>query len=112
MNQHIAPVAPQDATLPDGAGVTPSFLRYVGELLYGERWQTPLAASLGQVRGKALSPATVHQWTTRKRSIPAWVQGALSMVLEQAQSDMTSRAELAGRVARNMRSSDAEPAGP
>jgi hypothetical protein len=111
MNQHIAPLAPQDATLPDGAGVTPSFLRYVGELLYGERWQTPLAASLGQVRGKALSPATVHQWTTRKRSIPTWVRGSLSMVLEQAKTDMTSRAELVGRVARHMRSSGSDPAG-
>ncbi len=113
MNQHTAPAALQDEALPDGPGVTPAVLRYVGELLHGERWQTPLATSLGTVRGKALSPATVHQWTTRKRSIPAWVRDALSVVLEQAETDMASRAETAGRVARRMRASrDFTPAGP
>jgi hypothetical protein len=86
--------------------VTPDFLRAVGELLYGERWQTPLAASLGAIRGKPLSPATVHQWTTRKRSIPPWVRDALSLALEHGQSDMTSRAEIAGEVARLMRAAD------
>ena len=94
------------AIAPQNGRVTPDFLRAVGELLYGDRWQTPLAASLGAIRGKALSPATVHQWTTRKRSIPAWVRDALSLALERGQSDMTSRAEIAGEVARMMRATD------
>jgi hypothetical protein len=78
-------------------------LRFVGELLFGERWQTPLAACLGSIRGRALSPATVHQWSTRTRSIPPWVKDALVIALERAQTDMRQRAETAQSVARRIR---------
>lgn len=96
--------APEDTTLAgEGRLLTPGFLRFVGELLFGERWQTPLAARLGAIRGRALSPATVHQWSTATRSIPPWVKDALAVALEQAQSDMRQRAETAQSVARRIR---------
>ena len=99
----------EDMALPDSGRGTPAFLRAVGELLFGERWQTPMAARLGAIRGKALSPATIHQWTTQKRSIPAWVREALSVTLDEARSDMETRAEIAGVVARRMRETAADP---
>jgi hypothetical protein len=96
--------APEDTTLTgDSRLLTPGFLRFVGELLFGERWQTPLAACLGSIRGRALSPATVHQWSTRTRSIPPWVKDALVIALERAQTDMRQRAETAQSVARRIR---------
>lgn len=94
---------PEDTTLRDGQLLTPAFLRHVGELLFGERWQTPLAHGLGSLRGKALSPATIHQWSTSTRSIPGWVEDALARLLEQGQTEFRQRAERAERLARRMR---------
>lgn len=94
---------PVDTTL--GAGdplVTPGFLRFVGELMFGERWQTPLAQKLGAIRGRPLSPATIHRWSTQTRSIPAWVERALELCLAEVQADLHHRASevsaLAGRL--------------
>jgi hypothetical protein len=89
--------------------LTPGFLRFVGELLFGERWQTPLAQSLGAARGKRLAPATVHQWSTRTRSIPDWVAEALALALDHGQRELSERAGMARSVAtriRNPRSSE------
>jgi hypothetical protein len=98
--------APQaeDTTITGAPAIlTPGFLRYVGELLFGERWQSPLAERLGAIRGKALSPATVHHWSTATRSIPPWVKDALVELLDRAQRDMRHRAETAESVARRIR---------
>jgi hypothetical protein len=83
--------------------LTPGFLRFVGELLYGERWQTPLAQSLGDVRGKMLAPATIHRWSTGRRSIPDWVGDALAVILEKNQRDLDRRARIAGALAMRIR---------
>lgn len=45
--------------------VTPNDLRQVGEALYGERWQTPLAADLD------VSDRTVRRWLDGSRAMPA-----------------------------------------
>jgi hypothetical protein len=95
---------PEDTTMRGGpASLTPGFLRFVGELLFGERWQTPLAQELGDARGKRLSPATVHRWSTGIRSIPDWVQEALVVILENGQRDLDRRAAMAGGLATRMR---------
>jgi hypothetical protein len=95
---------PEDTTMYGGQILlTPGFLRYVGELLFGERWQTPLAQSLGNVRGKTLAPATVHQWSTEIRSIPDWVTDALAVTLEQGQRDLDHRARMARDLAKRIR---------
>jgi hypothetical protein len=96
---------PEDTTL-DGAPalLTPGFLRFVGELLFGERWQTPLAHRLGETRGRALSPATVHRWSTGRRSIPNWVGEALAVILENGQRDLDHRGRRAGELAARIRS--------
>ena len=83
--------------------LTPGFLRLVGELLFGERWQTPLAQWLGSARGKALAPATVHQWSTETRSIPDWVGDALAAALDHGQQDLERRAKAARGIAGRMR---------
>ena len=96
--------APEDTTLSAGKTLlTPGFLRYVGELLYGERWQTPLAARLGAARGKKLSPATLHRWSMGQRSIPVWVGAAVAHVLEESERDLKSRARTAAALALRMR---------
>jgi hypothetical protein len=82
--------------------LSPAFLRFVGELLFGKRWQTPLAESLGAFRGKKLSPATVHQWSTRTRSIPAWVGEAIAVSLDSAEQDFLRRAKMARSVRERM----------
>jgi hypothetical protein len=94
---------PEDTTIRGGDLLTPGFLRLVGELLFGSLWQTPLAQRLGEVRGKPLSPATVHRWTTESRSIPDWVAAALTDVLEQATFDLDRRARTAGEIAMRMK---------
>jgi hypothetical protein len=95
---------PEDTTMQGGPSlVTPGFLRFVGEALFGERWQTPLAQSLGETRGKPLSPATVHRWSMGRRSIPDWVEEALTFVLENGQRDLTRRGAMAGAIAARMR---------
>ena len=100
----------EDTTMPGGQTLlTPGFLRFVGELLFGERWQTPLANGLGAARGKTLSPATVHRWSMERRSIPDWVEGALVAILEDGHTDLDRRAKLAGALAVRIRNSVAPP---
>lgn len=89
--------------------VTPGFLRFVGEILHGERWQTPLAHRLGRIRGKPVAAATVHQWSTRTRSIPDWVTNALALCLEQADLEFTRRAGQARSVATRIRQAQPAP---
>lgn len=97
--------ASEDTTI-KGPGVerlTPGFLRHVGELLYGERWQVPLAARLSDVRGKHVAPSRVHQWMTLERPIQPWVYDALGTVAAGEASRLAERmrqvAELARRIA-------------
>jgi hypothetical protein len=95
---------PEDTTLHGGPlSVTPGFLRFVGELLFGERWQTPLALGLGQARGKMLSPATVHRWSMGDRSIPEWVEDALLVILDHGRRDLDRRARMAGGLTARIR---------
>ena len=95
---------PEDTTLHGGPlSVTPGFLRFVGELLFGERWQTPLALGLGQARGKMLSPATVHRWSMGERSIPEWVEHALLIILDNGRRDLDRRARMAGALTARIR---------
>ena len=91
--------APEDTSHGANELLTPGFLRYVGELLFGSKWQTPLADCLSEIRGKELSPATVHRWTTSSRSIPLWVENALYVALDRAQRDLDQRAATARAVA-------------
>ena len=44
--------------------MTPSELRAAGRLLFGERWQTPLARALG------VNPRTVRGWFSSRRPPP------------------------------------------
>ena len=103
---------PEDTTMSGGRTLlTPGFLAFVGELLFGERWQTPLAQWLGEARGKLLSPATVHRWSMGRRSIPVWVGDALARILENGQRDLDRRAKMAGALATRIRAprDDATP---
>jgi hypothetical protein len=96
--------AAEDTTMSGAAPLlTPGFLRFVGELMFGERWQTPLAHYLGDVRGRALSPAVLHHWSTATRSIPGWVADALVAALERRRADWQGRAETARAVAERIR---------
>lgn len=83
--------------------LTPGFLCFVGQLLFGERWQTPMAKSLGDARGRKIAPATIHQWTTGKRAIPVWVKEALATIIERGRADLDCRATMAGELASRIR---------
>ena len=97
--------APEDTTAGAHQLLTPGFLRYVGELLFGAKWQSPLADCLSEIRGKELSPATVHRWTTSSRSIPGWVETALYVALDRAHRDLDQRAATARAIADRLDSS-------
>jgi hypothetical protein len=100
---------PAEDTTTSGAAdlLTPGFLRYVGELLFGERWQTPLAARFGAARGKKLSPATLHRWSMAQRTIPDWVAAAVADVLEESERDLLTRARMAAALAARMKEGSA-----
>jgi len=97
------PVAEDTTADAAQALLTPGFLRFVGELLFGERWQTPLARWLGETRGRLLSPATIHRWSTGRRSIPDWVGEALAVILENGQRELDRRGRSAGELAARIR---------
>ena len=86
------PPAEDTTSVASGFKVTPGFLRFVGETLFGDKWQTRLAEALGETRAKKLSPATVHQWTTGQRSIPLWVREAMPKMIEQEERRLSARA--------------------
>jgi len=95
---------PEDTTQGDASTLlTPGFLRFVGELLFGERWQSPLAQGLGATRGKTLSPATVHRWSMGLRTIPGWVGEALLVLIENGRRELDRRASVAGALATRIR---------
>ena len=85
--------------------ITPGFLRFVGETVFGDKWQTRLAEALGEPRAKKLSPATVHQWTTGQRSIPPWVGEAIPTMIAQEESRLISRAARAHELAQRLKGS-------
>ena len=96
------PPAEDTTAAGDRPRITPGFLRYVGEMLHGPRWQTPLAQRLGEFRGKNLAPATINQWCSGARSIPGWVGPALVSALEAARAEFEGRAQLAAATARRL----------
>lgn len=84
---------PEDTTAgAESFAVTPGFLRFVGETVFGDKWQTRLAEALGEARSKKLSPATVHQWTTGQRSIPSWVGETIPAMIASEESRLIDRA--------------------
>ena len=86
------PPAEDTTSAASGFAVTPGFLRFVGETVFGGKWQTRLAEALGETRAKKLSPATVHQWTTGQRSIPLWVREAMPQMIAQEERRLIDRA--------------------
>ena len=95
---------PEDTTMHGGPlQVTPGFLRFVGELLFGERWQTPLAHGLGEARGKTAFPRHGPSLEHGSRSIPDWVGNALLAILENGRRDFDRRARMAGALATRIR---------
>lgn len=47
-----------------GSGMTSADLRLIGRLLYGRRWQTPLAQAIG------VHPRTVARWECGETAMP------------------------------------------
>lgn len=86
------PPSEDTTSVASGFTVTPGFLRFVGETVFGGKWQTRLADALGETRAKKLSPATVHQWTTGQRSIPLWVREAMPQMIAQEERRLIERA--------------------
>ena len=61
--------------------MTPTELRTIGELLYGERWQSPLARDLG------VDDRTVRGWLTGKGR-PGAYTAVLLCTLAQRRDDI------------------------
>jgi hypothetical protein len=57
------------------AALTPADLRRIGEALYGERWQTPLAGDLD------VSDRTIRRWLDGSRAIPESLPGELARLI-------------------------------
>jgi hypothetical protein len=63
--------------------VTPAKLRVIGRLLYGRRWQTPLAYAVG------VHPRTVTRWergdTAMPEDLPERLRHAAELAVERSQ---------------------------
>lgn len=57
--------------------VTPSELRQIGELLYGERWQTQLAKALD------VNERNVRYWLAERHAIPEGIEGELKRLADE-----------------------------
>jgi hypothetical protein len=92
--KYLVNLPPAEDTTSGASGfvVTPGFLRFVGETVFGGKWQTRLAEALGETRAKKLSPATIHQWTTGQRSIPQWVRESMPRLIAQEERRLSERA--------------------
>ena len=112
--KYLINLPPAEDTTAGDAGfcITPGFLRFVGETVFGEKWQTRLAEALGETRAKKLSPATVHQWTTGQRSIPRWVHEAMPSMIAQEESRLINRAAQAHDLGLRLQHSSAPIARP
>lgn len=77
---HLPPAEDTTKTKAITERLAPGLIRHVGELIFGERWQVPLARALSEVRGKPVSPTRIHQWMTAVRPIQSWVYEALGEI--------------------------------
>jgi transcriptional regulator with XRE-family HTH domain len=63
--------------------MTPAKLRVIGRLLYGRRWQTPLAYAVG------VHPRTVTRWergdTAMPEDLPERLRRAAELAVERSQ---------------------------
>ena len=66
--------------------MTPTELRAAGRLLYGDRWQTPLARALG------VNPRTVRGWFSGRRPSPdpERIRAELRQLLEARAAESAS----------------------
>lgn len=71
--------------------MTPTDLRRIGEALYGERWQTPLANALG------VADRTVRRWVAGDSAIPDGVRDDLAALLANRATELR---RLAGELRR------------
>jgi hypothetical protein len=112
--KYLVHLPPAEDTTSGTSGfvVTPGFLRFVGETVFGDKWQTRMAEALGQTRAKKLSPATVHQWTTRQRSIPLWVHEALPIMITQEERRLIARADRTRELGLRLQRADKPPSRP
>ncbi len=106
--KYLVNLPPAEDTTSGTSGfvVTPGFLRFVGETVFGDKWQTRLAEALGQTRAKKLSPATVHQWTTGQRSIPQWVREVMPHMIAQEERRLIDRAGQARELGQRLQRAD------
>ena len=91
--------------------MTPDDLRRAGEAIYGPEWQRALARGLGPLHPEgarqAIDDSLVRKWSRGARPIPAWVAGALPVLLDDAAAEYADRAvELRG-MAEDLRSAAA-----
>lgn len=63
-------------------GVTPGLLADVGRALYGDRWQTSLARSLG------VHVDTIRHWLTGRRGMPSSLAGELAGLLDKRRAEI------------------------
>lgn len=79
---------------------TPDSVAFVARVLYGDRWQSALAADIAAALGKPFRQNRISQWYVEKgsRPIPASLQPTLTDVfrlrLDSTAGDRTKAAEI------------------
>lgn len=79
---------------------TPESVRFVATVLYGERWQSALAADIAAALGKPFRQNRISQWYVERggRPIPASLQPTLTAVfrrrLDSTAGDRTKAAQI------------------
>lgn len=79
---------------------TPEEVRQVAQAIWGEKWQTPLAARIAKWRMWSFPQSRVAKWYLADggRPIPAWLQDDLAEMLTYAMEDADYEREQARAV--------------
>jgi hypothetical protein len=65
-----------------------------GEAAWGERWHTPMAQALSEVRGRPMSPMQVLSWTAGRRPVPEQVRSELKTIAGRIAEHLQRRTDV------------------
>jgi hypothetical protein len=68
-------------------------LRRLGELLWGERWQSDMAAALSGEAGRRIRQGQVSTWLGGHRPMPDWTDEALARIAAMGAARLRRQAD-------------------
>lgn len=77
----------------------PQILEAAGQALYGEGWQTPLAAALPNRHGDSTNPRTIRRWLAGAQPVPPAALARIGLLLDAHAGDCRALAAVAKQAA-------------